>query len=273
MPQQYSAPILRQEQVAPETYHLSLAWPGVPPRPGQFFTLKAPAPDGTLLRRPLAAAGWHPAEHPEGRGTVDFLYLRRGTATRGYSRMEPGQELSLIGPLGRGFTPPPAGRRPILLGGGIGTGPMLFTAQNQARSQLTPLLILGFRTAGAIPHPSLAPLRKSGSVEIALCTDDGTEGFAGTAADYLSARISPEEPLFLQACGPHPMLQAVRRWCMDRPGQGIPLEVSLEAMMACGVGACAGCAVPAASGTPENPQYKKVCSDGPVFSSEEILWT
>lgn len=274
---QVNITITQQHQAGRDYRRLRFPWPATAPRPGEFLTLKSLLPDGTLLRRPFAFSAWD-----EARGEAEILYQVKGAATKGYSRLREGESLNALGPLGRGFTfPPEANQRSplIMTGGGIGTGPVLFSAREAARQGHEPLLILGFRTAADVPREVLP---EDPRITTVICTDDGSEGFHGTTADCLSARLkemgqgestlkSPTrkaQPM-IRSCGPYPMMKALHEIALKT---GAELEVSMEEMMACGVGVCNGCALPLAGSTPERPLYKKACTDGPVFNSREILW-
>jgi len=154
------------------------------------------------------------------------------------------------------------GSRPLLAAGGVGLGPLLFLAAEIREEQTAPPpLILGFRDADAIPE-----LDFPRGTEI--CTDDGSAGFHGTPTDWISycgPLAGPRENRRICACGPGPMLSSLARLVAERLWRG---SFSAEAWMACGVGACYGCAIERADGR----GFFRVCSDGPVFDSEEIKW-
>jgi NAD(P)H-flavin reductase len=154
-----------------------------------------------------------------------------------------------LGPLGRGFQPPPAGARALLVGGGIGIAPLAIL-QDQLGQATT---LLGFRDAR---HAAGAELL-AGPL---LATDDGSLGHHGLVTELLAAELESDGHAVVYACGPPPMLEAVRAMCADAD---VPCQLALEAGMACGFGACFGCAVPRSGGG-----YLRVCVDGPVVAGD-----
>ncbi|HPG85067.1 MAG TPA: dihydroorotate dehydrogenase electron transfer subunit, partial [Spirochaetales bacterium] len=185
----------------------------------------------------------------------------RGRGTEYLAALRPGDGLDVLGPLGRGFAKPPRGARPMLVAGGIGVGPMLYLAATLATDAAAglceaPILVVGARTAALVP----AAMLPAGT---AVCTDDGSAGFSGTVTDWL-ASFDPGLPPAFYACGPTPMMAAVAAVAASRRA---PYEASVEQWMACGVGACAGCAVRLRSG-----EYAKACSDGPVLDGSTVDW-
>ncbi|PKL06559.1 MAG: dihydroorotate dehydrogenase electron transfer subunit [Spirochaetae bacterium HGW-Spirochaetae-9] len=273
---QFYTTITLNRDVSPSWKILGFAWPGdLPaPAPGQFFTFRpeALAPgDSGLLRRPLAFAAF-----TEGRAYA--LYQVRGTATKALAASEEGSSLDVIGALGNAFPLPLQDERPILLGGGIGIGPILFLHSILASLDFPvarkPALFLGFRSAAFIPDFSALSsdglrLISESLAEARIATDDGSKGYAGTVVGALAAEgaalesQSKNRPHFY-GCGPEPMLAALDTFAGV---QGFPAHVSVEQWMACGVGACYGCVVPATKGG-----YLRACADGPVFKSGDIAW-
>jgi NAD(P)H-flavin reductase len=159
--------------------------------------------------------------------------------------------LALVGPLGVGFRPPPEGARPLLVGGGIGAAPLL-CLQEQLDD---PRVLLGFRSAG---HAQAAALF-SGEPEVV--TDDGSVGRQALVTELLSAELDAGSDVSVLACGPPPMLEAVRALCAKR---GVSAQLALESGMACGFGACFGCVVPTTDG------YVRLCLDGPVLDAGRL---
>lgn len=251
--------ILAHRETARGYFELQLGHsePLIPhPRPGQFCAVLPPRFPSPLLRRPLAYSG---AEST----AFSFIYAVLGEATRDLAELQRGDEIDWIGPLGSPFPPPPGGKRPVLAAGGIGLGPILFLADHLADAGEEPLLILGARDKGHIPDIHTHP-----KVELRLCTDDGSAGIHGTVIDG----ITPDDlsGTAFYCCGPHPMMAAVHRLCEEH---GCPCWVSMEEVMACGVGACQGCAVPVIPPDGlEGPAYRRACLEGPVFSSRDIAW-
>jgi dihydroorotate dehydrogenase electron transfer subunit len=302
---QFEAEILANRQVAESWRELVLRWEPAAgePLPGQFLTLRVSSFSDPLLRRPFAFSSYGRAFSSYGRAfssyghadssggpSASIVYQIRGGATRLLSELAPGSRIDAIGPLGVGFPLPDPGEAPILAGGGIGLGPLLFLAERLASAErlaaggLPPLLALGFRSASLLPSIALP----EGTV---LCTDDGSSGFRGTPVDWISrsAVRGAREKVRLYGCGPLPMLAALAALASER---GWPASLSAEQWMACGVGACMGCALPrskgykSAEGLPRAEGYKsaeglpraegrgylRACADGPVFDSREIDW-
>jgi dihydroorotate dehydrogenase electron transfer subunit len=253
------ARILNQRIIA-EGYreiHLSNDSPVIQtPRPGQFFTILPQRYPLSMMRRPFAYSD------ADEKG-FSFIYEIRGTATRDLAHLEDGVEVDCIGPLGSSFPSPPEKSLPILIAGGIGVGPILYLARRLAADGFESLVVLGARTAALVPE-----INWPSSAEVRICTDDGTLGIHGTAIDGLQGMdISNGE---FYSCGPHPMMAAVHRLAEE---SGRRCWVSMEEMMACGVGACQGCVVPIIDvGDPSRPAYKRACVEGPIFNSREISW-
>jgi dihydroorotate dehydrogenase electron transfer subunit len=236
------------------------------------------------MRRPLSVQRADPAA-----GTVEILYKVVGEGLARLARAVPGDRLSCLGPIGRGFEPDPARPLALLIGGGVGMPPMVFLAETllaRAAAGFRPLVLLGseipfpFRpqpstiVVPGIPDAAIAahPLLEDWGVASRLAT---LAGFAGCHAGYVTdlaaewlggldratlARVS------MYACGPTPMLAATARVALRFE---VPCQVSLEEFMACAVGGCAGCTVEVA--TPTGPAMKRVCVDGPVFDSRAVF--
>ncbi len=256
------AEIVRQEQLTPEIFRLTLKAPEIASsaRPGQFVMVQTTSCYDPLLRRPLSI---HQTVADE---QVQLMYKVVGKGTRLLAGMTPGQKLNLTGPLGHGFDL--AGKQAIcLVGGGMGIAPLYFLAREILRTNKPPkcVVLLGARTAA-----ELGPLPRDfmdiGITETHLATDDGSLGHHGFVADLLAQHLTPDHQWAVCTCGPHPMMKAVVSQCRK---QGWGCQVSLETMMACGISACLGCAIPRAD---LSGPYLHVCKDGPVFKAEEVAW-
>jgi dihydroorotate dehydrogenase electron transfer subunit len=222
------------------------------PRPGQFYMLSADERwGGGEDERPYLPRAFSYAR-AYGDGRLDFFLEAIGPGTGRLAELRPGEGLGLVGPLGVGFQPGPAGDA-LLVGGGIGAAPLLCL-----RDQLGPdaRVLLGFRDA---PHAEGGRLFDEANVEIA--TDDGSVGHHGFVTELLRAQLDRGGSPTVYACGPPPMLEAVRALCAER---AVPVQLALESGMACGYGACFGCVVPTRSG------YVRLCVDGPVLAGEEL---
>jgi len=171
-----------------------------------------------------------------------------------------GEELDVIGPLGTPFAVDTDRSKHIIVAGGIGLGPMLFLSSYLTSRNISSRFVFGCRNEGFIPS-----IKRFTAANPLICTDDGSAGFRGTAADYINANILPDinTDTTIYACGPLPMLKSVSKIAKDRNANCL---VSLEAVMACGVGACMGCVVPTVNG------YSRVCKEGPIFNGKDVLW-
>lgn len=278
------ARVVRHSAFEGEQFVLRLEAPACAARaePGSFVHLTC---DPSIpMRRPLsimradAEAGW-----------IDVLYKIVGPGLRALARRTPGETVSIIGPIGRPFTPHADRPHTVLIGGGVGIPPMIFLAerlQAQRHKPWQPLVLMGseipfpFRArpstlvvpgmpAGTIACMPLleewnVPSRLASRAGFPGCFDGYVTELAGEWLSSLAPSALAEVELF--ACGPTPMLaaaaQIARRY-------GVPCQVSLEEFMACGVGGCAGCTVRVR--TPEGDAMKRVCVDGPVFDALQVF--
>lgn len=252
-------------QVAQGFYRMELACPEVAKlmQPGQFFQLRIdPRGGALLLRRPFAPSEVTP-------GGFAFVYAVVGEGTEEMTRIDAGAEVQILGPLGNGYALPEAGSRALLVGGGCGTPSLRFLANALTDRGVDVYTVIGARSACTLlEEPALREL----SVMIAVATDDGTAGVHGHAVDaarILLNEIEPEPKPALFACGPHPMLNGLATLAEERD---FSCQVSLEERMACGFGACMGCAVAVRAENEDGFVYKRVCYDGPVFDSRELVW-
>jgi dihydroorotate dehydrogenase electron transfer subunit len=238
-------------------YHLVTAHDPSGPRdplPGQFSMLAAEERwGGGVDERPyLPRAFSYARAHVEPDGvSLGFLLEAIGPGTEQLAALRSDDGLALVGPLGIGFRPPPEGARPVLVGGGIGTAPLL-CLQEQLDD---PSVLLGFRSAS---HAQAAALF---SGEPQVVTDDGSVGRQALVTELLAAELDAGSDAAIFACGPPAMLEAVRALCAER---GVPAQLALESGMACGFGACFGCVVPTIDG------YVRLCLDGPVLDADRL---
>ena len=225
------------------------------PQPGQFYMLATGDRwGGGSGERPYLPRAFSFARARPGAGggaDLQFLLEDVGPGTRRLAELAPGDALMVLGPLGAGFSAPAGGGTAVLVGGGIGTAPIL------ALHEATPSapVVLGFRSAA---HAEAAAL--FGEVT-ELTTDDGSAGRQGLVTEPLRELLDQHQAATVYACGPPLMLEAVRALCAERD---TPAQLALEAGMACGYGACFGCVVPTKQG------YARVCVDGPVFEAAAL---
>jgi len=228
---------------------ISVADPDGPaPDPGQFAMLAAAERwGGGADERPFLPRAFSVARRHDD-GTLDFLLEEVGPGTNRLAELGEGDDVWLLGPLGRGFAPPRDGRRAVLVGGGVGIAPLAIL--QDALGLSTPAL-LGFRDGA---HAEGARLLQ----DARIATDDGSSGHHGLVTELLAPELAGAE---VYACGPPPMLEAVRALCAEHD---VPAQLALESGMACGFGACFGCVVPTRDG------YVRLCVDGPVLDAATL---
>jgi dihydroorotate dehydrogenase electron transfer subunit len=247
------APIISNEEVASGVHLLWVEAPEVAAaaRPGQFVMVRCG--EGLLLRRPLSIHQVEPGAHP---AKLAFLFAVVGKGTGWLSGRRRGS-LDLLGPLGNGFRLGPAKGKLVLVAGGMGIAPLAFLAQRALEQEHELTLIVGARTASSL-HIDFPQAKR---LELVIVTEDGSRGKKGLATDYLTGFLPGAGHVF--ACGPTEMYSAMTA---SKGLRGKPVQVSLEARMGCGFGACFGCTIKTADG------LKQVCRDGPVFELKEIVW-
>ena len=215
-----------------------------------------------LLPRPISICSADAAEK-----TIRLVYRVQGSGTMQMSMWQTGDKVQLIGPLGKGFpTWEAGGKRVLLVGGGIGIPPLVFAAEQllkEADGQKPCELVFaaGYRSDDTYLLPEIEACARA-----VISTDDGSLGTAGTVLDAIRANGIDADLIF--ACGPKVMLRALKAYAEET---GAVLYVSMEERMACGVGACLGC-VTKTTATDSHSMVKnaRVCTDGPVFSAEEV---
>lgn len=257
-----NVPVLEQSAPAADIRRLRVQWPDPTrtPGPGQFFMLRAwDKLEAPLLSRPISVHDFDPAT-----GTLTFLYQIKGPGTEKLAALAAGDTLTLTGPCGNGFDVPAlaarlrqqkaGGRaRVAVVGGGIGTAPLLLLCKQLARHGIEPELYAGYRD-----EPYALEEFVPCCASVTVSSDSGAVGHHGVITEVFPAGVYD----LVLACGPTVMMTAVWRLCA---GKGVPCLVSLENKMACGLGACLGCTCHTKVGP------KTVCRDGPVFDAGEVL--
>ncbi|MDI7246040.1 MAG: dihydroorotate dehydrogenase electron transfer subunit [Bacillota bacterium] len=268
--------VLDNRQVGPGCFEMHLANEHVAgcAAPGQFVHVRVPtATADPLLRRPLSVC----LAEPSG-GVFTVLYQVVGKGTTMLSALRPGESLDVLGPLGRGFEMPPSGGsgggragagRAAVVAGGLGIAPLIMLSHALVRAKVGFSFIVGARASHLLVGLDLLPPHEDARLcQVHVVTEDGSVGRQGLVTDTLGDLLVRGDVTCVYACGPAGMLREVARL-----GEAfrVPVQVSLEQRMACGLGACLGCAV-RARGTEsgEHPAYLRVCADGPVFRAEEV---
>ena len=221
--------------------------------PGQFAQVRVVDSQKTFLRRPFSI-NYVDKKANE----IWLLILIAGEGTRRLSHCVPGETLNVILPLGNGFSvPPSSGARLLLIGGGIGIAPLLFLGETLKSIGFNPSFLIGGRTKENILQQE--EFSKIGEVHIT--TEDGSTGEKGYVTHHSILRDKNWDRIY--ACGPHPMLVAVAK---QAKASGIDCEVSLENLMACGIGACLCCVEKTVKGN------VCICTEGPVFNINQLTW-
>lgn len=229
----------------------------MPAVPGQFVSLYCQDGD-KLLPRPISLC-----EIDREQGRLRLVYRVVGAGTEEFSRMAPGEEIRILGPLGNGF---PVGnnakeknKKVVLIGGGIGIPPLLQLSKELC-GEVT--AVLGYRDSDTF---LLEEFQKEAD-HVVTATEDGSLGTKGNVIDAI--RTEGVQGDIVYSCGPLPMLRGVKEWGLQT---GIPVWISMEERMACGIGACLGCVCQSTDVDSHSMvKNKRICKDGPVFLSTEV---
>jgi dihydroorotate dehydrogenase electron transfer subunit len=246
-----AASVLAREQYGAYAVVRCLDRQGPRPQAGQFYMLASAARwGGGESERPFLPRAFSVLRAPADGDELHFLIEDVGPGTRRLCELAAGDGLLLVGPLGSGFRAPREDRVPLLVGGGVGIAPLAIWQDELGEAPA----LLGFRDRERARGAALMH-------DAQVATDDGSVGHDGLVTDLLVKRLEagPEQEVY--ACGPPPMLEAVRVLCDQH---GVPAQLALESGMACGFGACFGCVVPTRRG------YVRLCVDGPVLDAAEL---
>jgi len=263
------AKILENEKISADYYKMTLDAPGLArsAAPGQFVQVRCGDGLDPLLRRPFSI---HRISGTGDRlSCIEILYELVGKGTEILSRKQKGTCIDVLGPLGNGFILPLSAKRyplsAILVAGGVGVAPLVFLAEELARKKIKAVALIGARTKKSVLCDKDF---KDTGVEVHIATDDGSRGYKGFVSGLLQKVLrttNHESRKTVYACGPQPMLKRIAGICREKR---LECQVSLEEEMACGFGACMGCAVK----VKDQAGYKLACKDGPVFNAAEIAW-
>jgi dihydroorotate dehydrogenase electron transfer subunit len=255
--------IVSNERDTDQYFRLVLRAPQIAPliQPGQFAHIRILPLKDALLRRPFSI--FQVADD-----TFSILYKTIGKGTEVLSKMRAGEELSVIAPLGHGFTVPKSGgETPLLVAGGYGMAAMFLLAQRSPQRGI--VFVGGRRRVDILCEKEFHAL----GWDVRVTTEDGSHGEKGLVTQPLLAelkrtvaqRMAPHRKVF--ACGPTPMLKAVGKIAEDF---NLPAELSMDEHMCCGVGVCLTCVIPVKTG--DGWEYQRTCTEGPVFDSRQVLW-
>jgi len=221
--------------------------------PGQFVHLRIATGRDYILRRPFSVYG-------VSGGDIEILYQVVGRGTRELIAAKPGDTMDVVGPLGRGWRISDDSREALLVAGGLGVAPLRLLAEALSSKGVSVSLALGAPTDRRLV--GLGPFEAM-SCTIFCCTDDGSAGTKGLVTLASAKLIEAKDFDIVYTCGPEVMQCAVAAQAVE---VGIPCQVSLERLMACGIGACLSCTVETTAGR------MRACVDGPVFDASEIVW-
>ncbi|MFC1709308.1 dihydroorotate dehydrogenase electron transfer subunit [Candidatus Omnitrophota bacterium] len=280
---QIDSKIISNSKIARSYYLLSLEVPYLfkDAQPGQFVHIRINDSCDPLLRRPLSIHRLISVKSKSSKQKLhlNILYEVKGKGTKLLSEKREGECLNILGPLGRGFDLQSKDIRNqinIIIAGGAGIAPLYFLAdkivplKSKQSKQDSALVFIGASTGVKILGEKEF---KNLGCQVSIATDDGTRGYKGRVVKLFEKTLSKIEnklrksskprSINVYACGPQAMLTELSKICIIKK---IPLQVSLEEFMGCGVGACLGCAIETKTG------YKRVCHDGPVFDAHDISW-
>lgn len=250
-----SVRVLVNSRVATGVGHIVLEAPATATaiRPGQFVHLRIAEGRDFILRRPFSV-------FRAGAGQLEILYQIVGRGTLALAEAEAGAAMDLMGPRGHGWGVPDHTAHALVVAGGLGVAPMGMLVEELARRGVAVTLAQGAPTAERLLARDVIG---DSCRTIAVATDDGSEGRRGLVTALVEELLPATRPDVVYACGPEPMQKAVAALAR---AAGVPCQVSLERLMACGVGACLSCVVSTVDGR------KRACVDGPVFDAAAVLW-
>lgn len=245
--------ILSHREIAPNVYDVTVSAPEIAEaaQPGQFLHIKCGDEIAMPLRRPISICS-------AGSGCVRFIYQVKGKGTEALTKIN--DSLDILGPLGHGFIiDNKTYKAPAVIGGGIGAYPLLYLTQKLSGAKV----YMGFRTKELV---TLEADFNMASSDVKIATDDGSYGYHGYSIELLENDLKENKIDIIYTCGPKPMLAAVARLAEK---YGVKCQVSLEERMGCGIGACLTCSCE--TKTEGTWKYKRVCKNGPVFWSDEVV--
>lgn len=250
--------VIRHNQVCRDMYEMELIVPGIAPacKPGQFVHLRSGNYNQPLLRRPLSLY-----DVDKKLGSITLLYKVVGVGTELLSHIRTKEYVDVMGPLGRPFSYQHSPKNALLIGGGVGIAPLVYLARTLKEQGCSCRVLYGTESRRQLV--AFEKFRQIG-VEFMPATMDGSAGYRGLVTELLDKKVTPAGIDYIYTCGPEAMMAQVADYATRH---GLAGEVSLEEYMACGVGACLGCARKLKD---RDQNYVKVCKDGPVFAINEV---
>lgn len=261
MPKQVFAELVKKEKLLDGLYKFSVDAKEVVElaKPGNFIEIRINENLDPFLRRPISIYNLDKEKE-----ILEFIFQVKGKGTELLAKKKEGDKIDIIGPLGNGTFKFEESQNLAIIGGGIGIFPLYELAKQAKNAKKEVHTYLGFRNKDLV---TLEKEFKDVSTTLTITTDDGSYKNNGFAINYLENDLKEKNIDCIYACGPLPMLRAVKKLAEERE---IPCQLSLEEKMGCGMGVCLGCAVKTSASTIDNPQYLHVCKAGPVFDSKLV---
>ena len=261
MPKMLLAKLIKKEKLKEDIFKFSVEAPEIvnTSKQGNFIEIRVSENIEPFLRRPISIYNLD-----KEKGILEFIFQVKGKGTEILSKKEEGDLIDIIGPLGYGTFDYENYQNIAVIGGGIGVFPLYELSKNAKKDGKNVNIYLGFRNKDFV---LLEEEFKAVSDKFIITTDDGSYSEKGFAIDFLKKDVEEGKIDAIYACGPLPMLKAVRNFAIEKD---IPCQISLEERMGCGLGVCLGCAVKTANSPKDAPEYMHVCKAGPVFEAKEV---
>ena len=261
MPKQVFAELIKKEKLLEGLYKFSVDAKEIVElaNPGNFIEIRINENSDPFLRRPISIYNLDKKN-----GVLEFIFQVKGKGTELLAKKKEGDKIDIIGPLGNGTFKFEEYKNIAVIGGGIGIFPLYELSKQAKNAGKKVYTYLGFRNKDLV---TLEKEFENVSTILTITTDDGSYKNSGFAINYLKNDLEKNNIDCIYACGPLPMLKAVKKLAEEKE---IPCQISLEEKMGCGMGVCLGCAVRTATSTDDNPQYLHVCKAGPVFNSKMV---
>ena len=261
MPKQVFAELIKKEKLLDDLYKFSVDAKEIVElaNPGNFIEIRINENSDPFLRRQISIYNLDKEN-----GVLEFIFQVKGKGTELLAKKKEGDKIDIIGPLGNGTFKFEEYKNIAVIGGGIGIFPLYELSKQAKNAGKKVYTYLGFRNKDLV---TLENEFDEVSTMLTITTDDGSYKNSGFAINYLENDLEKNNIDCIYACGPLPMLKAVKKLAEEKE---IPCQISLEEKMGCGMGVCLGCAVRTATSTDDNPQYLHVCKAGPVFNSKMV---